>query len=35
MRAVEFYQGVPKLMVPDNTKSGVTKDCRHHPAAQS
>jgi transposase len=25
VRAFEFYQGVPKLVVPDNTKTGVTK----------
>jgi transposase len=28
-RAFEFYQGVPKLVVPDNTKTGVTKACRY------
>ena len=31
MRAFEFYQGVPKLVVPDNTKTGVTKACRYDP----
>ncbi len=25
VRAFEFYQGVPKLVVPDNTKTGITK----------
>jgi len=30
-RAFEFYQGVPKLVVPDNTKTGVTKACRYDP----
>ena len=29
VRAFEFYQGVPKLVVPDNTKTGVTKACRY------
>ncbi len=27
----QFYQGVPKLVVPDNTKTGVTKACRYDP----
>jgi transposase len=31
VRAFEFYQGVPKLVVPDNTKTGVTKTCRYDP----
>jgi hypothetical protein len=31
IRAFEFYQGVPKLVVPDNTKTGVTKACRYDP----
>lgn len=31
VRAFEFYQGVPKLVVPDNTKTGVTKACRYEP----
>jgi transposase len=31
VRAFEFYQGVPKLVVPDNTKTGVTKACRYDP----
>ena len=26
------YQGVPKLVVPDNAKTGVTKACRYDPA---
>lgn len=25
VRAFEFYSGLPKLVVPDNTKTGVTK----------
>ncbi len=31
VRAFEFYQGVPKLVIPDNTKTGVTKACRYDP----
>jgi len=31
VRAFKFYQGVPKLVVPDNTKPGVTKACRYDP----
>lgn len=31
MRAFEFIQGVPKIVVPDNLKSGVTKPCRYEP----
>src|SRR5499425_2626055 len=31
VRAFEFYDGVPKLVVPDNTKTGVTKACRYDP----
>jgi transposase len=31
MRAFEFYGGVPKLLVPDNTKTGVNKACRYDP----
>jgi len=31
VRAFEFYNGVPKLVVPDNTKTGVTKACRYDP----
>jgi transposase len=31
VRAFEFYQGVPKLVVPDNAKTGVTKTCRYDP----
>ena len=31
MRAFEFYGGVPKLLVPDNTKTGVSKACRYDP----
>lgn len=31
MRAFEFLQGVPEIVVPDNLKSGVTKPCRYEP----
>ena len=32
MRAFEFLQGVPEIVVPDNLKSGVTKACRYEPS---
>jgi transposase len=32
VRAFEFFGGVPRLLVPDNLKSGVTKACRFEPA---
>ena len=28
---LEFYGGAPTLMVPDNTKTGVTRACRYDP----
>jgi hypothetical protein len=31
VHAFEFYQGVPKLVVPDNTKTGVTKGGPYDP----
>lgn len=31
MRAFEFLGGVPKLIVPDNTKTGVSRACRYDP----
>ncbi len=31
MRAFEFYGGVPKLIIPDNTKTGVSRACRYDP----
>ena len=31
MRAFEFIQGAPEIVVPDNLKSGVTKPCRYEP----
>ncbi len=30
-RALEFYGGVPEIMVPDQLKSGVSKSCRYEP----
>jgi transposase len=32
VRAFEFFGGVPRLLVPDNLKSGVNKACRYEPA---
>ena len=31
IHALEFYGGVPRLVVPDNTKTGVAKACRYDP----
>ncbi len=31
VRALEFYGGAPRLVVPDNLKSGVTKSCWYEP----
>ncbi len=31
VRAFEFFGAVPRLVVPDNLKSGVTKACRFEP----
>jgi transposase len=31
MRALEFLQGVPALVIPDNVKTGVSKPCRYDP----
>jgi len=31
VRAFEFMDGVPEVVVPDNLKSGVTKPCRYDP----
>lgn len=31
IRAFEFFQGVPEIVVPDNLKSGITKTCRYEP----
>ena len=30
-RALEFFGGVPQIIVPDNLKSGVTDPCRYEP----
>jgi transposase len=29
--AFEYYGGCPQLLIPDNTKTGVTKACRYEP----
>lgn len=31
IRAFDFLEGVPEIVVPDNLKSGVTKPCRYEP----
>lgn len=31
IHALEFYGGSPKLIVPDNAKTGVTRACRYDP----
>ena len=31
MHALEYYGGAPRLAIPDNTKTGVTKACRYDP----
>lgn len=31
VRAFEYFGGVPKMVVPDNLKSGVSKACRYEP----
>jgi transposase len=31
IRALEFFQGVPSLIVPDNARTGVSKACRYDP----
>jgi transposase len=31
LRALEFFGGVPQILVPDNLKSGVTHPCRYEP----
>jgi transposase len=31
VRALEFFGGVPRLLVPDNLKSAVTRACRYEP----
>src|SRR5450432_4236569 len=32
VRAFEFFQGVTKLLVPDNPRTGVSRACRYEPA---
>lgn len=34
MRALAFFGGVPRITVPDNLKSAVTKSCRYEPTLQ-
>src|SRR5579864_9089790 len=31
IRALEYFAGLPRLVVPDNAKTGVTKACRYEP----
>lgn len=31
IHALEFFGGAPRLIVPDNTKTGVTRACRYDP----
>jgi transposase len=31
MNALEFYDGCPQLLIPDNTKTGVTRACIYEP----
>jgi transposase len=31
IRALEYYGGAPRLVVPDNAKTGVSKACRYDP----
>jgi transposase len=31
IHAFEFFGGVPKLLVPDNAKTGVSRACRYDP----
>ncbi|HVB29208.1 MAG TPA: IS21 family transposase, partial [Terriglobia bacterium] len=31
IRALELFQGVPKRVVPDNTRTGVNRACRYEP----
>jgi len=30
-KALEFFGGVPRIIVPDNTKTGITQPCRYEP----
>jgi transposase len=31
IRALQYFGGVPEIIVPDNTKTGVNKPCRYEP----
>ncbi len=31
IRGLEFFGGVPEIVVPDNLKSGITRSCRYEP----
>jgi transposase len=31
VHALEFYEGCPRLLIPDNTKTGVTRACIYEP----
>jgi len=31
VKALEYFGGVPRILIPDNLKSGVTKACRYEP----
>jgi transposase len=31
LRAFEFFQALPQLVVPDNLKTGVSRACRYEP----
>jgi transposase len=31
IRTFEYLDGLPKLIIPDNTRTGVTKSCRYEP----
>jgi transposase len=31
IHAFEYFQAVPKLLVPDNTRTGVSRACRYDP----
>lgn len=35
VRALEFFGGVPELLVPDNLRSGVNRACRYEPDLNS
>lgn len=35
IRAFEYFEGVPRMIIPDNLKSGVSKPCRYEPEIQA